>query len=244
MTDIGLFAALIGGLLSFFSPCVLPLIPIYVSILSGLSYAELEAASRERDVPILARVTFHALMFIIGFSVAFIAMGISASLIGQWLADYRVWITRIGGALVIIFGLYFLGVLKLQWLNLRGGFNWRPERVTAFGAVIMGFVFALAWTPCVSYILAGILTLAADQAQVWKGALLLTVYSAGMAVPFLITAVAFAQMMRVFKKIRGWLPTIEKIAGVFLIVVGILLISGRFTALTSRMAAWGSWFEI
>ena len=244
MTDVGVWAALVGGLLSFLSPCVLPLVPIYVSILSGLSYQELVDASERKDVPIMLRVMVHALMFVAGFSLAFILMGASASLLGQWLSAYRVWIVRIGGILVIVFGLYFLGLFRFRWLSMEKQIEWKPRRAGLIGAGIMGFIFALAWTPCVSYVLAGILTLAADRAQLSQGVLLLAVYSAGLGVPFLITAAAFAKMLAVFKRLRGWMHAIEKASGVFLLVVGILLVTGYINQLFARLARLGTFFGI
>lgn len=242
MESLNLAAALVGGLLSFFSPCVLPLIPIYISILSGLSHQELVEATRERDVPVLLRIVLHAGMFVAGFSFAFTLLGASASLVGQWLSQYRVWLVRLGGVLVVLFGLYFLGLLRFRWLSLERSLNWRPRSMNAVGAFLMGFVFAVAWTPCVSYILAGILTLAANEAQVGKGVVLLAVYSLGLGVPFLVTAVAFGSLLHVFQRVRAWLPTIEKVAGAFLVVLGVLLAAGEFTALTSRLARLGTWF--
>lgn len=242
MESLNLVAAAVGGLLSFFSPCVLPLIPIYISVLSGLSHQELVAATRERETAVLLRVFVQALMFVAGFSLAFILLGASASLVGQWLSEYRVWLIRVGGILVILFGLYFLGLLRVPGLSLERQWSWRPRSMSAVGAFLMGFVFAVAWTPCVSYVLAGILTLAANEAQVWKGVVLLAVYSLGLGVPFLVTAVAFGSMVSFFKKVRAWLPAIEKAAGVFLVVLGVLLVAGEFTALTARLARLGLWF--
>lgn len=242
MESLNLVAAAVGGLLSFFSPCVLPLIPIYISILSGLSHQELVTATRERETAVLVRIFVQALMFVTGFSLAFILLGASASLVGQWLSEYRAWLIRVGGVLVVLFGLYFLGLLRLPGLSLERQWSWRPRSMNAVGAFLMGFVFAVAWTPCVSYVLAGILTLAANEAQVWEGVVLLAVYSLGLGVPFLVTAVAFGSMVSFFKKVRAWLPAIEKAAGVFLVVLGVLLIAGEFTALTARLARLGTWF--
>jgi cytochrome c-type biogenesis protein len=241
MESVNLVAAVVGGLLSFFSPCVLPLIPIYISILSGLSHQELVEATRTRQRAVLLRIFLHALTFVAGFSLAFILMGASASLVGQWLSVYRVWLIRVGGVLVILLGLYFLGLLRVPWLSSGRQWSWRPRSMNAVGAFGMGFVFAVAWTPCVSYVLAAILTLAANEAQVGKGIVLLAVYSIGLGVPFLATAVAFGSMIHFFQKVRTWLPVLEKASGVFLIVIGMLLMAGEFTALTARLARLGAW---
>ncbi len=241
MESLHLVAAAVGGLLSFFSPCVLPLIPIYVSILSGLSHQELVEATRTREAAVLLRIFMQALAFVAGFSLAFVLLGASASLVGQWLSAYRVWLIRVGGGLVILFGLYFLGLLRVPWLSLERRWSWRPRLMNVVGAFLMGFVFAVAWTPCVSYVLAGILTLAANEAQVWKGVVLLTVYSLGLGVPFLVTALAFGSLVGFFERVRAWLPVIEKASGVFLVVLGVLLVAGEFTALTARLARLGTW---
>ena len=244
MNEVGMIAAFIGGLLSFVSPCVLPLVPIYVSVLSGFSYNELVRASEQKEMSVMLKVVLNAIFFVVGFSLAFIMMGASASLIGQWLSTYRVWIIRIGGILVILFGLYFLGLFRFKWLSMEKQIDYKPKKTNWIGAGVMGFIFALAWTPCVSYVLAGILTMAADTAHVTQGMLLLASYSAGLGIPFLITAIAFAKMLEVFKRMRQWLGVIEKVAGVFLIIIGFLLVTGQFTELTARLARFGSFFGL
>lgn len=245
MADAGIIAAFIGGLFSFFSPCVLPLVPIYISILSGLSYGELVSASERKDLSILLRVTLHAVFFVLGFSVAFILMGASASLLGQWLNNYRIriWIVRLGGVLVFIFGLYFLGVFRFRWLSMEKRVNWKPGKASGVGAAAMGFIFALAWTPCVSYVLVGILTIAADRAQLHQGVFLLSAYSLGLGLPFIVTAMMFAKMLEVFKAAQKWMGWIEKLSGAFLVIIGILLLSGLFTQFTARLSRLGTFFD-
>ena len=215
--------AFVAGLLSFLSPCVLPLIPSYVGFLTGLSLPEIE---RRRGTALA-----HAVWFVAGFSVIFIALGATASVLGVLLLRSQVWIGRIGGALVVLFGLYLLGILRPAFLMRDWRLDLAHKPVGYLGSAFVGVTFGAAWTPCIGPILGAILTLAAAQASVAHGTALLTAYSAGLALPFVITALALDRFLAWFQRFRPYLVWVERIAGILLIVLGLLLVTDRFTLL-------------
>ena len=215
--------AFVAGLLSFLSPCVLPLIPSYVGFLTGLTLEELEV----RRGTALA----HALWFVAGFSLIFIALGATASALGVLLLRSQVWIGRIGGVVVILFGLCLLGVLRPALLMRERKVQLARKPLGYLGSAFVGVTFGAAWTPCIGPILGAILTLAAAQASVWHGAALLTAYSAGLALPFVVTALALDRFLAWFQRFRPYLVWVERIAGGLLILLGLLLVSDRFTLL-------------
>ena len=217
--------AFVAGLLSFLSPCVLPLIPSYVGFLTGLTLEELEV----RRGTALA----HALWFVAGFSLIFIALGATASAFGVLLLRSQVWIGRIGGGVVILFGLYLLGVLRPALLMRERKVQLARKPLGYLGSAFVGVTFGAAWTPCIGPILGAILTLAAAQASVGHGAALLTAYSAGLALPFVVTALALDRFLAWFQRFRPYLVWVERIAGGLLILLGLLLVTDRFTLLAS-----------
>jgi cytochrome c-type biogenesis protein len=217
--------AFVAGLLSFLSPCVLPLIPSYVGFLTGLTLEELEV----RRGTALA----HALWFVAGFSAIFIALGATASALGVLLLRSQVWIGRIGGGVVILFGLYLLGVLRPALLMRERKIQLARKPLGYVGSAFVGVTFGAAWTPCIGPILGAILTLAAAQASVGHGAALLTAYSAGLALPFVVTALALDRFLAWFQRFRPYLAWVERISGIILILLGLLLVTDRFTLLAS-----------
>jgi len=217
--------AFVAGLLSFLSPCVLPLIPSYVGFLTGLTLEELEV----RRGTALA----HALWFVAGFSLIFIALGATASAFGVLLLRSQVWIGRIGGGVVILFGLYLLGVLRPALLMRERKVQLARKPLGYLGSAFVGVTFGAAWTPCIGPSLGAILTLAAAQASVGHGAALLTAYSAGLALPFVVTALALDRFLAWFQRFRPYLIWVERVAGILLILLGLLLVTDRFTLLAS-----------
>jgi cytochrome c-type biogenesis protein len=215
--------AFVAGLLSFLSPCVLPLIPSYVGFLTGLTLEQLEV---RRGTALL-----HALWFVAGFSVIFIALGATASALGVLLLRSQVWIGRIGGGVVMLFGLYLLGVLRPALLMRERKVQLARKPLGYLGSAFVGITFGAAWTPCIGPILGAILTLAAAQASVGRGAALLTAYSAGLALPFVGTALALDRFLAWFQRFRPYLVWVERIAGGLLILLGLLLVTDRFTLL-------------
>jgi len=215
--------AFVAGLLSFLSPCVLPLVPSYVGFLTGLSLPEIE---RRRGTALA-----HAAWFVAGFSLIFIALGATASALGVLLLRSQVWIGRIGGALVVLFGLYLLGILRPAFLMRDWRVDLAHKPVGYLGSAFVGVTFGAAWTPCIGPILGGILTLAAAQASVVHGTALLAAYALGLAIPFVLTALALERFLGWFQRFRRYLGWVDRIAGALLVLLGILLLTDRFTLL-------------
>jgi len=226
-------AAFIAGLLSFLSPCVLPLVPGYVSLISGTSVENSTGTSEQR---MLGRVMMNSFMFILGFSVVFIALGAVATGIGQLTHEYYRYLTRIAGVVIIIFGLHLTGIWKIKALYADKRMHSVKGSSTALGAFLVGFAFAFGWTPCIGPILAGILTLAASEDTVIKGVLLLAVYSAGLAVPFLLTSLGIDRFLIFYTRFRRHLHTVEVVSGVLLIAVGALVFTRHLTVLSGYLS--------
>lgn len=230
--SIGLAVAFAAGILSFLSPCVLPLVPSYVSFVAGVGLEELEAGERS-----VRRTAFlHAVVFVLGFSVVFMALGASASYLGQLLSEHRVWITRIGGVLVVLFGLHLLGLTPLRFLDRERRVHLQEKPLGYAGTFLVGLTFGAGWTPCIGPVLGGIMTLAATRERLLDGVQLLGVYSAGLALPFLLSALALTRFLTAFRRYRRFVPWAERASGALLVLVGVLLFSGHFTAI----ASWGA----
>ena len=232
--SIGILVAFLAGILSFLSPCVLPLVPSYVSFVTGMGLEELESGGND-----VKRITLvHSLLFVGGFSLIFVLMGASATFIGQFLRDQQEFIARVGGVIIIIFGLVLLGVVPIQALNREKRVQFQRKPVGYAGTMAVGAAFGAGWVPCIGPILGSILTLAATRASVTEGVGLLGVYSAGLAIPFVVSSVALTAFMSWFQNFRKYLRYVEWVAGILLIFVGLLLITGKFTLL----AGWLSRF--
>jgi cytochrome c-type biogenesis protein len=217
--------AFFAGLLSFISPCVLPLIPAYLSFLTGSSLEELKAESGGAQ---RARVLFHALAFIAGFTVIFMLIGLSASAVGGVFANYKDWIARIGGVVIIILGLNMIGVFKIPFLAMDKRLQVRSANRSLVASFLVGIGFAAGWSPCIGPILSGIILLA-SQERLGPATFLLFVYSMGLAIPFFVTAAAITQALGVLNRIKRYLGAIEIGAGAFLVATGIVLVTGAFT---------------
>lgn len=226
------FAVFLAGLLSFLSPCVLPLVPGYVSLISGTSVDQLESEDRKLSRSVL----LNSLMFIIGFSAVFIALGAVATGIGQFMNIYRRQLMQVAGVVIIIFGLHLIGVFQIKALLADKRLHEVKSKGGALGAFIIGFAFAFGWTPCIGPILAGVLLIAGSQDTVIKGILLLAVYSAGLAVPFLLTSLGIERFLAFYSRFRRHLHTVEVVSGVFLVVVGALILTRHFTILSSYLS--------
>lgn len=226
-SEAGLFSAFVGGVLSFLSPCVLPLVPSYLGFLTGMTAEEMQVDRR--------RVFVHALWFVAGFSVIFVLLGATASALGSLLQQYQTWIARVGGVILILFGLYLLGVIKPAFLMRERRLQLADKPLGYLGSAFVGVAFGAAWTPCIGPILGAILTLAAAQASVAQGTFLLFVYALGLAIPFLLTALALERFLTWFKRFRQYIVWVERIAGIMLIILGILLLTDRFTLLAGYL---------
>lgn len=224
-SGVPLFVAFAAGLLSFLSPCVLPLIPSYVGFLTGLSAEELQL---RRGTAVL-----HALWFVAGFGLIFILLGASASALGALFLRFQVWIARAGGVLVILFGLYLLDIMRPAFLVRERRIHLVRKPLGYVGSSVAGVVFGAAWTPCIGPILGAILTLAATRSSIAQGTALLGVYTLGLALPFLLTAFALDRFLVWFQRFRPFLVWVERISGVLLILLGILLVTDRFTLLAN-----------
>lgn len=230
MTDFAQFpilASFLAGILTFVSPCVLPLIPVYISFITGISIDELKAA-KGSSVKVTA---LNALSFVLGFSFVFVLLGASASYFGNLLGEHRDIIRWVGGIAVIIFGLHLAGLFKIKHLYFEKRFNSEKLAGGYFGSFLVGIAFSAGWTPCIGPILSSILILASTQDTVYKGMLLLVVYSTGLGIPFILTALFVNLALGIFGKIKKYYGYIEIASGVILILVGILLITDSFSLL-------------
>jgi cytochrome c-type biogenesis protein len=222
---IGVLIAFSAGLLSFLSPCVLPLIPSYVTFITGLSLDDVQHARKAALI--------HGSLFVLGFTLIFLAMGAGATMLGQVLIQNRDWISRIGGVVIIVFGLYLLGVLNIGFLSRERRFHVADKPVGYLGTMVVGIAFGAGWTPCLGPILGSILLYTGTQADLGRGMLLLFAYSLGLAVPFLISAIAIERFTVFFQKMRKQMMWISRISGAVMIVIGVMLVTNYFTVLAS-----------
>jgi cytochrome c-type biogenesis protein len=251
MENVSLFGAFVAGVLSFISPCVLPLIPGYLSFISGVSLEEM------RGMPVAAgagggtvtvssgvsaaakrQVIVTSLFFILGFSLVFVSLGASATYLGQFLMERLTIFGKIAGVLLIIFGLHTIGVFKIPFLLNEARVHANTKPASMLGAVIVGISFAFGWTPCIGPILSAILLVAAQQDSVNQGIVLLSVYSLGLAIPFLLTALAINQFFVAFSKIRRHYHTIEIVSGLLMITIGVLIFTNRFTIIAQWLTPY------
>jgi cytochrome c-type biogenesis protein len=231
MHDVSIPAALIAGLVSFLSPCVLPLVPPYLIYLTG---ATIEHVSNDEATAASKRaVMASALMFVLGFSTVFVALGASASFIGGLIRAWSAELSILAGIVIIVMGLHFLGLTRIGLL-MREGRLTAPKPVGLWGAYVMGLAFAFGWTPCIGPILAAILSIAAAEATVTKGAGLLAVYSAGLGIPFLLAAFMIEQFSSLFARMKRHLDSVERAMGVLMVITGI----GFLTGAVSSISIW------
>jgi len=228
--SLGVAVAFSAGLFSFLSPCVLPLFPSYLSFITGMSVADLSA---ELSPAVRRRVLVHAIVFVLGFSLVFVGLGASFSAVGQFLLDYRDWIRRVGGVLIVIFGLYIAGIFRLGLFGRTAQWQIREKPAGYLGTLAVGVTFAIGWTPCVGPILGAILSLAGTAETVTTGVGLLVAYSLGLGVPFLLSAIALGSFLKFFKRYRPFIPTVERAAGVLLVVVGVLVYTNYYVVLNA-----------
>jgi cytochrome c-type biogenesis protein len=229
MTSLPLpLAAFVAGLISFLSPCVLPLVPGYVSLISGVGVEQLKLKEGE----LFRKVMLNSGAFIIGFSIVFITLGAISTEVGQVLAQYKSLLARIAGVVIILFGLHLTGVFQIKALLADTRLHGLKGSSSAWGAFVIGFAFAFGWTPCVGPILAVVLGFAAAQDTVWKGIFLLAIYSAGLAVPFLLTSLGIERFLKFYTRFKFHMHAVEVASGVLLIALGILLVMGRFALIS------------
>ena len=240
MQSISLAAAFTAGLLSFVSPCVLPLVPSYVSYVTGLSIEQLtDLTERSR---LRKTIILNSLLFIAGFSSVFVAFGTSASLIGA-LLTYQEHVRRIGGIIVIVFGLYLLGILNLNVLKIERRYQFRSHPAGYLGSFLIGIAFAAGWTPCVGPVLGTILLYAGTTDSLLNGVVLLIFYSFGLGLPLFLTALGVDRFLVYFKEVRGYLWGVSTVSGILLIVVGVMIYADSLTIITSFLERYGiGWY--
>ncbi len=231
--NVTLLAAFAAGFLSFVSPCVLPLIPGYISFVSGVSMEEMRADTAATTSRL--QVFLTSLAFVIGFSIVFVALGASATAVGKFMFARLPLLSKIAGVILIIFGLHTMGVFRLAFLETEKRVHAQRKPAGPLGAMLVGVAFAFGWTPCIGPILATVLTLAAASETVSRGVLLLAVYSAGLAVPFLLTAVGLGAFLRFYKNFRKYLHAVELFSGALLLFVGGLVFFNKLTWLSGKL---------
>ncbi len=236
MENVSILTAFVFGLISFISPCVLPIVPGYLSFISGLSFEEMQNADNLASVR--KRVLANSLVFVLGFSLVFIALGASASAVGQFLHEWLNLISKIAGIVIIIFGIHMTGLYRIPFLNYEKRIHSQAKPMGFIGSFVVGLAFAFGWTPCIGPILAGILALAAQQETVGQGIVLLACYSAGLGIPFLLAALSLTVFYRIFDKFKRYLHVVEVVGGVLLILVGILIATNYLTIISAYLAKW------
>ncbi|WP_130470631.1 cytochrome c biogenesis CcdA family protein [Candidatus Magnetaquicoccus inordinatus] len=236
MENVTVATALLAGLLSFVSPCVLPLVPAYISFMSGVSVAGMQSGTERGAQP--WRIALFSLFFVSGFATVFILLGASATLLSRWLLQYMQILAQIGGGLIILFGLHYMGILRVAVLNQEARFNLQRKPPGLWGAYLIGLAFAFGWTPCVGPILAGILAIAGSQESVQQGIVLLAVYSAGLGIPFVLAGLAINHFFLFFSRIRNHLQRIEQVSGGLLVLVGLLIMMGGFNQISVWLMQW------
>ncbi len=242
MESVSFSIALGAGILSFLSPCVLPLLPSYLSFITGMSVDELmgrKGNSRTKRV-----IMIHSLMFILGFSLVFILLGASASLLGEALVKYQVWISRIGGAFIVLLGIQFTGLINLNFFQKERKLHLKEKPMGYLGSSLVGITFAAGWTPCIGPILASILFYASTTSSISSGIALLAVYSAGFALPFFFASWGLESFLKRYQRFKKYLRGISVISGMFLIGVGILLMTNYFLILTAFFNRWFPFLSI
>ena len=230
MTEpVGIAIALTAGVLSFLSPCVLPLVPSYLSFVTGMTLDDLQDRVERRTV------LLHSTLFVAGFTGIFVLLGASASFLGRFFLAYEDWIARAGGVLVIVLGLHLMGVFRITALMRERRMHLADKPAGKVGTLAVGAAFGAGWTPCIGPVLGAILTLAGTSEGVWSGVGLLFVYSMGLAVPFILAALALDRFLSAFSRFRPFIPAVEKASGALLVVLGLLLVTGTFTMLSGYL---------
>ncbi len=223
----------LAGLISFLSPCVLPLVPPYLAYMAGVSLGEM--SDDERPPAVSAKVVLTSIVFVLGFATVFVALGASFSYIGSFVTEYFQILSYVAGAIIIVFGLHFLGLFKIGFLYREARFQVANKPLGLVGAYVMGLAFAFGWTPCVGPVLTAILFVAGNEADALHGGLLLLAYALGIGIPFIIAAMFAGQFMRFMTKFRSQMGMIEKIMGVMLVVTGVLFLTGEMATIANFM---------
>ena len=224
--QISVLTAFFAGIVSFLSPCVLPLVPGYLSFVSGVSMDEIRADDRDADAS--RAILVNTLFFIVGFSIVFVALGGVATALGGFLFENLPVLRRVAGVIIVLFGLHLTGLLPIKWLYQQAKFEGPVNASGPLGALLLGLAFAAGWTPCIGPILAGVLALGTNQDTVGQGMFLLAIYSAGLGVPFLLTGWATQRFLGVFDAVKRHMRLVEMVGGVTLIAIGVMIFTNNF----------------
>jgi len=235
MLEIGLLSAFIAGLLAFVSPCILPLIPVYISLMSG------RAIHKDRQIKISEKLYLfiNSVLFVLGFSLVFMALGSTTTIIGRALEEYSGIISRIGGVILVIFGLQYIGLFRIPFLNIEKRFSIPSSLKSGYlGSFVIGIIFSFGWVPCVGMILSGILLLASRMGTLLKGVLLLGTFSLGLGLPFMLAGIFIGFFSNFLKKINRHLNIVSIISGIFLVVLGIVFITDSMDSVVSFLSRY------
>jgi cytochrome c-type biogenesis protein len=236
LQNVGIFTAFIFGLLSFVSPCVLPIVPGYISFISGVSLDEMKGS--ERHTSTLRSILLNSLFFIGGFTAVFVLLGATATTLGKAFNEYYSTISKVAGVLIIVFGLHMMGLFKINFLNYEKRFHFGQKKLGMFGSFLVGNAFAFGWTPCIGPVLTAILVIASQQDTVYKGIALLASYSLGLGIPFFLTGMSINIFFTMFSKVKKYFHAIELVGGAMLIVLGILIITNYLTIISAYFSRW------
>lgn len=231
--EVGIAIAFTAGIFSFLSPCVLPLVPSYLTFVTGMSLEDLQEGVNRQATMV------HATLFVLGFSLIFVLLGASASFLGQFFRHYELWIARVGGGVIMILGLHLTGVFRLTALLQEKRIHLRNKPAGYLGTVGVGMAFGAGWTPCIGPILGSILLYASLEATMTEGMLLLGTYALGLGVPFVGASVGLNWFLAGSVKARTWIVPLQRIAGTVLIIIGLLMVTGRFVTMTAFLAGMG-----
>jgi len=235
VSEVSIIMSFSAGVLTFLSPCILPLFPSYITYITGKSFEDIKAQGSSSGIKKLT--AFHSLFFILGFSIIFILLGVTFAYIGSFFGIRKQLLERLGGALIILFGLHIAGLLNLKFLNIEKKITFDKKKAGYFGSLLVGMAFAVGWTPCVGPILSSILIYASTLESLPRAIMLLCFYSLGMAVPFFLASLAVNQFLFIFNRFKVIMKFVPVITGVFLILIGALLFSGQFSRLVGIFAS-------
>lgn len=233
--ELSFAVAFLAGIVSFLSPCVLPLFPSYLSFVTGLTFDELATPDDGARARVRRLTVIHSLLFILGFMLVFIALGASATAVGQFMRSNQDWIRRVAGVIIVLFGLHIAGVFRLAFLQRERRLHLQDRPAGMLGSVVVGFAFGAGWTPCIGPILGAILTMAGTSARLSTGIALLFTYGLGLAVPFFLAAIGFSAFLTAFGRVRRWLRPIEVASGLVLVAVGILIFTNTFAVIAALL---------
>jgi cytochrome c-type biogenesis protein len=234
-SHVSLLIAFMAGVFSFISPCVLPLIPSYLTYITGISFDDLVD---NHSKSVRRRTLFHSLFFILGFTLVFVALGASATYVGNFFQENQDLIRKVGGVIVILLGIHITGLVKLKFLEREKRFEFHDKPLGYVGSILVGIAFAAGWTPCIGPILASILLYASTSDNVGGGIILLVAYSLGLGVPFLISALAFNSFLTYFSRFNRYMRIVSIVSGIFLIIIGLLLVFNYLSIISQYLNMW------